>query len=298
MVNFKMIQGQHFYRFVTCRSNGRPRILSLLLGAMLGTTSCDVVRLLNRADGSADVSTDALAADVGNPDAVMDSGDSGRDGRDAGDEAGSAANDAGVAPFVCPSGSSIRDTWKSLTESSSPWLRTWGDPAIVPDGEGSLRLSFDDVVVRGPLTGGYILRFQLAFSGDIFFLMQTNSGNNLTAISASSNQLYVTGGLYGGHEVPVGTFVGQPIGKTTARVAFFVKAGQRRAAMVAVGDSQTLGSGFLQLVGMVDQPHLIGANFGPSTGTVLVGPIDACQALSDTDVELAYQADLLPPAPL
>jgi hypothetical protein len=195
-------------------------------------------------------------------------------------------------PNCCPD--PVSDHWQGPLGATMPWSQAFGDPATAPG--DVLRLTFDDVVHRRALAGGFRISFTLTFTGDISFMVDAGLISQPPALKHGSG---VTGLQLGGLKYGLGStfgsfgaWNGQTVAGDSATVTVYVRATAKQVAVKVVAGGVTVKSGFVSVPAFdASVLQMIGANTNGLQGAnaIDVGPITGCAGMSDDLVMNAYQ---------
>jgi hypothetical protein len=193
----------------------------------------------------------------------------------------------------------IEDEWTyPLTEQSTPWRQTWGDPRV----EGKqLVLTRDDVLARVPpfLGDSYYFTVDLDFRQPVDFYPQfdryaADAAPNHPAIRFSQGVMKLGGERYGRDFGTFGNFTGQTIAGGKGIATIFVKGATGEIAMHVKTDATAVKSGFQRMVPPMGAGLLlVGGNAGPPevmNGDVRLSTLRGCQGLTAAQVQSAYDA--------
>lgn len=207
--------------------------------------------------------------------------------------------------FQCPG--VISDAWTSgISDKSAPWRTAWGDPSVDLS-TNRLKLTKDDVVSRTPrYAGGYYYKFKIWFGSSVvvhpnFSGISGDAAPRHPALRFSGGLIDVGGLSYAqGTFGTFGSFTGQKLSGNEATAVIYVKGGTKEIAMKAMqgplpnGNFVIYRSGFSNL-GATDASALdmVGSNFvGASDGFALLTTFQGCEALTDAEVQGAYDSDI------
>lgn len=182
-----------------------------------------------------------------------------------------------------------------LSTTSTPWKSVFGNPSN-DTANDRLVLTYDDVVSRAPVTGGYAVRYTATFNGDMAIYPDfgiSNLSTNYPALRRVGSSLQLGGLMYGKTHTwgSAGAFVGQSFPGSTAQVTLFVKSGDKQIAMKANVGGAVTKSGFVQYPAFNSQVlQLVGGNNSGSSGaSSTIGSVQGCYGLDDNWMNEIYR---------
>jgi hypothetical protein len=203
---------------------------------------------------------------------------------------GADANIYGRLAENCPT--PIHDLWNySLTETSSPWQKAFGDPRV-DAAAGQLVLSSDDIARRVSLPGAYFLSFDLDLEGNCtFYVGAPGSFVWHPSITRLGDQVILSGAFYTTRTLsPVGDFTNLLLPTSRVHLVFFAKTAAQEVALQVSTGTETHGSGFVAVGRDLREIVMVSNNNTGGDGPARLGTVDGCGALDDAEVEAAYAA--------